>query len=200
MSEQPNFQRQAQTILWVQWVFVSTFAWGLGIIIGAAFDIRFTTPAHIALLSACLALGQWLILRHFFAGKGWLVLFWLAATIIGGVLGQTVSGIFTEMIGVAFVEAQLNPFLALVVGSFMGMLFGFCLGAAQFFVLLIGRMPNAVLWVLVNVVGWGLGIALSALFVLPLWLSALMSVIISAIVVGLGVGYFTTFQTFGSGE
>lgn len=200
MSEQPNYERQAQTILWVQWVFVCTFAWGLGIIIGAAFDIRFTTPAHIVLLCACLALGQWLILRYFFTGKGWLALLWLAATVIGGVLGQTVSGIFTEMIGVAFLEAQLNPFLALVVGSFMGMLFGFCLGAAQFFVLQFGRMPNALIWVLVNIVGWGLGLSLSAVFVLPLWLSALMSVIISAIVTGLGVGYFTTFRTYGSGE
>ena len=76
---------------------------------------------------------------------------------------------FTEMIGVAFLEAQLNPFLALVVGSFMGMLFGF-VWAGAVFVLLIGRMPNAVLWVLGQCNGVGPGHRASALFVLPLWL------------------------------
>jgi hypothetical protein len=200
MSDQPNFERQAQTVLWAQWVFVCTFAWSLGILIGVAFDIPFASQPHIAILGGLLALGQWLILRHFFGGMGWLVLPWIVATALGAVIGQTLGDIFTEMIGPAFLEAQVNPALAVVVGSFLGMLFGFSIGAAQFLVLTIGRMPNAVIWVLVNVVGWGIGLSVSAMFVLPLWLSMLVSVITASVVTGLGVGYFTTFRSFGLDE
>ena len=101
-------------------------------------------------------------------------------------------------VGVAFLEAQFNPFLALIVGSFMGMLLGFGVGAAQFLVLTIGRMPHAIIWVVVNVIGWGIGLSISAAFVLPLVISSLLSAIMAAVITGLGVGYFTTFQQYGA--
>jgi hypothetical protein len=198
MPDSPNYLRQAQITLWVQWVFVCALAWAIGIAAIYTLDLNFTTWPNIAVLTGCLSVGQWLIMRHFFSGKAWLALLWIPLTILGGIIGQTLSAILKDALGVAFLEAQFNPFLALIVGSFMGMLLGFGIGAAQFLVLTIGRMPHAIIWVVVNTIGWGIGLSISAAFVLPLVVSSLLSAIIAAIVTGLGVGYFTTFQQYGA--
>lgn len=200
MSQPPDYLRQAQGTLWVQWIFVCAFGWGVGVVLLLAFELPMRTPTSIAILTACLALGQWVLLRHFFPGKGWLVVLWLVATVVGGLIGQALSDMLRTALGDTFFQAQASPFLAILLGSFFGMGLGFAVGAGQFLVLLLGRVPNAVLWVLVNTVGWGIGTAISAFFVLPLGLSSLISAVLAAAVTGLGVGYFATFLPFNAGE
>ena len=55
MPDSPDYLRQAQMTLWVQWVFVSALAWAIGITMIYTLDINFTTSPNIAVLTGCLS-------------------------------------------------------------------------------------------------------------------------------------------------
>jgi len=99
---------------------------------------------------ASVGLMQWLILRRHFSRAGW----WVWASIVGGVVGFSLTGWFPLSVTVGFGLIGLVGRLGdVTVGAMFGIQIGAPLGIMQWFVLR-RRFFRAGWWLLANIVGF----------------------------------------------
>lgn len=188
----PQFQREAQFILWLQWIFASAFTW----IAGRLFvkDWFFSAEPNrqllimFAIVGLYLAVGQWLVMhRHAnMNALRWIPL-WMLVTAVGVGIGQWAAQSVIGQLPQSWLQEALNNLIAgMALGGLIGIVFGFVVGVAQW-VVLRSRIRLAWMWIVVNVVGWGLGMQMSALINTNPIMGSLISAIVAAVVTGLWV-------------
>ncbi len=182
----PQFNREAQTLLWVQWVFFSLLGWTLGMVLITNIDEDASTRTTFGIIAAVMGLAQWFVLRRYLRFPSFA---WVVATSGGYMVAQVLS------------QNAMNFFLSqnlsagsrsggLVLGGLIGIIVGLCLGTLQAILL----RPSSLrwyLWLISSVVGWGLGFQLTTLFFSANWrFTSLFTVLVASVITGLGVTQF----------
>ncbi len=179
MQQNPDYLRQAQIFVFVQWVFFNALGWGVGVL--SLIAVREASSANViyGLMAFMLGLGQWYALRPYLNRPKFA---WPLLTTLGFVLGQLAAQSLTDW---------LRPNLAnvgagVVFGGIIGILLGLVLSLIQLPLLPRDRAP-VVDWVVANMIGWGLGLQLSALVPLNFQVTSLIAAILNACITGLWV-------------
>jgi hypothetical protein len=172
-----------ETGLWLGW----TLATALGLIIGYLPTALFVNELDLGLAriivpllaGALIGLAQWLVLRNYVTDCSDWVLYLAGSWVLGYTLGLLV------------VDLLANTFLGIV---FSYILFGIIIALFQWPVLH-REIPRIWMWVLANVVGWGLGAFLAQLAIAGLYGSNPPSLItitvVNMAVTGLVAGLIT---------
>lgn len=165
MPSNPQFVREAQFLLWLQWVGLSTFGWLAGRLF--VYEQQFAEdPFRQALITAALigvffGVAQWLTLRRY-AGldRPWQGVAWIAATTVGMTAGYALAQVIADRLPRDFTAAAVAGWLpGMLLGGLLGVTLGLLLGLAQW--PLLRTRPLAPFWVLVNLIGWGIALTLS---------------------------------------
>lgn len=188
MDYNPQFIRQAQFIIWSQWVFFNLFGWAFGLF--ATWGTQTETITRFGWVATFLGVGQWLVLRRYLRRPAWV---WIGLTALGMMAAQFLSQQFiSQLTARNIVQLQGIGILGgVVVGGIIGILIGLCIGLAQ--LPLIVRRGTALRdWLIVSVVGWGLGFQAGTVFgsLLPFAddrLISTVSVLLASIISGLWV-------------
>ncbi|HSH02089.1 MAG TPA: hypothetical protein VLL52_06170 [Anaerolineae bacterium] len=178
MSKQ--YLREAQIVLWIQWVVLNGLAWGLGLLIMSQLTTTFT-PLSLAVVAVFWAGGQWLLLRTYMPITLW---GWVMATALGAALGQFIAYLLVSITG--YMPAANQTIAILLFGAIQGIIFGLAVGGAQW-VVLRQSTRHAHTWVGVTVLGWTIGMSLSPVVQFTMLSLSLLSAVLSAAVIGLWV-------------
>ncbi len=182
----PKFNREAQTILWLQWVFFSILGWALGLILTTNIAEGTQARTLFGILAAAMGIGQSFVIRRYLRVP---FVIWIIMTIMGFVVGQFFSQMLMgELIGRNVNVGSLGG--GIVVGGLIGVIVGLCLGLLQAF-LIRPRALNWYLWLISSVIGWGLGFQLATLlFSSRPMMTSLFTVMVASVITGLGVTQF----------
>lgn len=190
MPQNPDYLRQAQLLLYVQWIFFNALGWGIGaLLVRFAVDEAQSASALFGLMAFAWGVGQWLVLRNY---VGRLHVLWPFVTTAGFVLGQRAAQAMLPSIeavlGIPLSNAGLGS--GIVIGGILGVALGLMVGICQLPILPSNRAPRLI-WIVANVTGWGLGLQLGSVVnvILPLGFesTSLMSAILSACISGFWV-------------
>lgn len=178
----PQYAREAQIVLWVQWIFFSLLGWALGLLLTTNADDGASALTLFGIRAATLGLAQFFVLRAYL---GRMALGWLVATPAGFMLGQWLA---QQLVGVLRTQGGLpnlnNLANALLLGGVLGVLLGLSLGLAQMWLLPADGGGRGI-WLLLSVIGWGLGLQLSTLFVgAPSLVTSTFAVLLSSTATG----------------
>ena len=185
--KQPNtqFLREAQFILWLQWIFLTA----LSSLVGWFWMINHRgAMTKFAVIAAVIAFAQWLIIRRYtkMSHLLWGIV-WVGMTALGAAGGHTLGLKVTSYLPNLWTDFNFSNLIAgIILGGVLGVCFGFGIGLSQI-VLLIGRMALPPVWLLANVVGWGLGFQFGSLFLHSGTMAFLITAITAASVNGLWV-------------
>lgn len=177
----PQFLRQARITLAAQWALYTTAAWAFGVMfVGAMFQRPLADPLSMGLLGLLLGLAQVVILaRYITLPRG----LWVLLTGAGAALGQALSQRGIILLGDRLLSLISNLAGSIFLGLLLGTVFGVCTGGLTWLVLR-RQQPAAHTWVLANILGWALGMGLSAAFVLNLLLSSVLATLVGSLVTG----------------
>jgi hypothetical protein len=115
---------------WFLWILANIF----GVLVGVlAHNISHLDFVPFAIMGFALGIGHWLVLRRNILWAGW----WILASGVG----LSVAGLLANN-------------MIYDTGSFVGFAYGLIAGIGQWLVLR-RQMPNAGLWLIVSVIGWG---------------------------------------------
>lgn len=184
MPENPDYLRQAQIVLFVQWVFFNTLGWAVGILL--LFAVREVSAAYAiyGLFAFTLGIGQWVVLRRYLH---WPSPLWIPLTVIGFIVAQLTAQTMTDFILPAIGGSLNNMLAGVVFGGLIGIVLGLVVGVFQY-PLLPHRYAPARYWILANIVGWGFGFQLSALLPgVSFQVTSLLSAIVNGCLTGLWV-------------
>lgn len=182
----PKFNREAQTILWLQWVFFSVLGWTLGLILTTNIAEGTTARTLFGILAAAMGVGQSFVIRRYLRVPFFM---WIVLTTVGFMVGQFFSQeLMNELLARSVTVGSLGG--GIVVGGLIGVIVGACLGVLQAFLI----RPSALewyLWLIVSVIGWGLGFQLATLFFSsrPM-MTSLFTVMVASVITGLSVTQF----------
>lgn len=188
MEYNPRFVKQAQYLIWIQWVFFSLFGWAFGLF--ATWGAQVETITRFGWIAAFLGLGQWFVLRRYIRRPTWL---WIGLTGLGMMAAQFLTQQLVRYLAVnEIVRLQgISTLGGAMMGGIIGIVIGICISLAQS--ILVRRNETALRdWIIVNVVGWGFGFQAGTLFG-QLLLSAdyratsFVAVILQSIITGLWV-------------
>jgi hypothetical protein len=161
--------RQDSSRFWFEWTLATFVGYTVGLpfvtFISLSIPYGGNPPLLIgfiggAELGAAIGLAQWLWLcRHL--GVTW---FWIVASIIGGALGMAPGMFISETVAASTVAAYRLPFGGMWQYLPMAVLFGLGLGSAQWWRL---RQYSrcAGWWIVVNWIGWTVGMGSGPLMV-----------------------------------
>lgn len=182
----PQFNREAQTIFWLQWVFFSLLGWSLGLLLTTNIAEGTSARTIFGIMAAVMGVGQAFVIRRFLRLPA---LVWIIATTLGFVFGQFFSQLLMdELISRSVSVGSLGG--GIVVGGLIGIIVGVCLGLLQA-VLIRPHALDWYLWLLLSAIGWGLGFQLATLFFSsrPM-MTSLFTVMVASVITGLGVTQF----------
>ncbi|MGB1252174.1 MAG: hypothetical protein ACPG8W_16260 [Candidatus Promineifilaceae bacterium] len=188
MDYNPQFIRQAQFIIWAQWVFFNLFGWAFGLF--ATWGTQTDTITRFGWIAMFLGIGQWLILRNYLRRPTWL---WIGLTAVGMMAAQYLAQQFVDyLIAQQIVSFQgVSMLSGFLIGGVIGVLIGACLSLAH--LILLPRTGTLIRdWFMANTVGWGLGFQVGTilgalLFSADYRFTSLIAVLLSAIISGLWV-------------
>lgn len=185
----PQYNREAQIILLLQWIFASILGWAVGILITTGFDEEGSIRMLYGTRAAVMGVTQWFVVRRHLRGPQPLSLLWIVATAGGFMLAQFLSEEFANVLRANAVNfGGLGG--GLVVGGMIGMIIGVSLGVPQA-ILIAPRALPGYLWLLASVIGWGIGFQAATLFgSAPETLTSSVTVLFAATLTGLGVTQF----------
>ncbi len=182
----PQFNREAQTIFWLQWVFFSILGWSLGLILTTNIAEGTRARTIFGIMAAMMGIGQAFVIRRYLRLPAFV---WIIATTVGFIVGQFFSQVLmTELLARNVSVGSVGG--GVVVGGLIGIIVGLSLGVLQAFLI----RPIALdwyLWLIVSTIGWGLGFQLATLFfdTRPM-LTSLFTVMVASVITGLAVTQF----------
>ena len=135
--------------LWVKWIIVMAVSWPVGIFIAISilkiFNLDISTVTQIiwigALAGSLLGITQWITLEH----KGNDFRIWMVATLLGTVIGLTVT---------TSISTQINLGWAWIITGVLG---GSILGLSQSLAITTDQRMD-LNWILMTSVSWGLAL------------------------------------------
>lgn len=184
MDYNPQFIRQAQYVIWVQWVFFNLLGWAFGLF--ATWGTQTSTMVRFGWIAAFLAIGQWLVIRKYLRRPSWM---WIVMSAVGMMAAQFVTQTLVESGILTLRGAGFGG--GLVFGGIIGVLIGglMALGQSPFINQSVASVRD---WLVVSVVGWGLGFQAGTILGF-IWLGAdlrftsLIAALMSAMITGLWV-------------
>lgn len=186
MQSNPQFHREAQIIYWLQFIFIVSFFWLMGLLIGADERYLDNSTQLFTTLGFFLGIGEWLAMRRRSKiGSWWGLFVWVGLTTLGAFLGEFLAGTLANVFSDQFVtSAYSNPFMGMIYFGALGIMFGLGVSLCQWVFLTFLREPNPHYWILANIAGWGLGQQLGSVIPHPV-VSLMVSAVIAGIIMGL---------------
>lgn len=175
--------RRAGTGLWLGWAVATMLGMTLAYLITALFvdqiDLGFARVIVPILAGVLIGLAQWLVLRNYIHDTGDWVWNMIGSWAAGYAVGTFVVGFFPRSL--------LGAIIAYV-------LFGLIVALFQWPVLR-REIPRIGMWIMSNVVGWGVAAALSQLLITLLFSgsnpSLLTTTLVNSVITGLVAGVMT---------
>ncbi len=197
--------RQDRTpLLWLEWAAATLIGYVVGSLLAllAAVPLAYALPsgwlanaAGGAVIGGVLGAAQWLVLRssNLTRGNRSAGLWWVLASLTGGLLGLALGAVLGDVVASALVQppadrgaaARMIPLSTTVVTAVSGLLFGLLLGGAQSLALRL-RARAASWWMAANGLGWLLGLASGAVIAVPV--SVIGGMLTSGVVAGVITG------------